>query len=195
MLVLASGQGSLFLNIVQACKAGHLKAEVIGLVSDNKDALVFKKSQVEKVAIKILDPKNFISFSKWDKALYEYLKEKKPDLILLAGFIKKIGREVLFNFKNRILNIHPSLLPRHGGKGMYGIHVHRAVIASGDKKTGISVHLVSEEYDKGLLLAQKEIPVFEEDTAESLQKRVKQEEQTFYVSVLKKIIKGEILLD
>ncbi len=195
MLILASGQGSLFLNIVQACKAGHLKAEVIGLVSDNKNALVFKKAQVEKVAIKILDPKNFISFSKWDKALYEYLKEKKPDLILLTGFIKKIGREVLFNFKNRILNIHPSLLPRHGGKGMYGIHVHRAVIASGDKKTGISVHLVSEEYDKGLLLAQKEIPVFVEDTAESLQKRVKQEEQTFYVSVLKKIIKGEIPLD
>lgn len=194
LLILASGQGSLFFSIVQACKSGHLNAEVIGLLSDNNKALVLKKAHAERITIKILKPKNFISFSKWDEALYNYLRERKPDWILLAGFLKKIGPKVLSAFKNRVLNIHPSLLPHHGGAGMYGIHVHRAVITGKDKKTGISVHLVSEEYDTGPVLAQKELLVFKNDTPESLQKRVKATEQTFYVSVLQKIITGEICI-
>ncbi len=195
MLILASGQGSLFLSIVQACKVGHLTAEVIGLLSDNNKALALKKARVERIAVKILNPENFISFSKWDEELCNHLKEKKPDWILLAGFLKKIGPKVLSAFKNRVLNIHPSLLPDYGGRGMYGIHVHRAVITGKNKKTGISVHLVSEEYDKGSILAQKELLVFEKDTPESLQKRVKEAEQIFYVSVLQKIISGEIRVE
>ena len=194
LLILASGTGSLFLSIVQACKTGHLKGKVIHLISDNNQAPVLKKAETEKIPVKTLSPKDFSSFTDWDEALCNYLKTQKPDLILLAGFIKKIGPKVLSSFKNRILNIHPSLLPRHGGPGMYGIHVHRSVLKAGDKTTGISIHLVSEEYDTGPILAQTEIPVFPEDNPESLQKKVKKVESSFYISILQQILKGEIQL-
>ena len=194
LVILASGTGTLFSSIVQACKNNTLKAKVINLISDNKNALVLQKSKKEKVPSKVLDLKDFSSFKKWDTHLCSHLKTQNPDLILLAGFVKKIGPEVLTSFKRRILNIHPALLPRHGGKGMYGIHVHRSVLESGDKTTGISIHLVSEEYDTGSLLAQKEIPVSPEEDPESLQEKVKKIEAVFYVSVLQKILEGKICL-
>lgn len=192
LIILASGAGTLFFSIVQACKTGHLDAKVIGLISNNSEAPVLKKAEKETVPIKILDPKKFPSFFEWDKALCIYLKSKKPDLIVLAGFIKKIGPSVLSSFKNCIVNTHPSLLPRYGGKGMYGLHVHRSVIKAGDKKTGISIHLVSSEYDTGPVLAQTEIPVSPSDNPESLQEKIKKKEAIFYISILQKIIKREI---
>lgn len=195
LVILASGTGTLFSSIVQACKNNTLKAKVISLISNNKKSLVLQKAKREKVPVKVLDPKDFTSFKEWDAHLCSYLKTQKPDLILLAGFVKKIGPEVLASFKGRILNIHPSLLPRHGGQGMYGIHVHRSVIESGDHTTGISIHLVSEEYDTGSLLAQKEISVSSEDNPESLQEKVKKIEAVFYVSTLQKILEGKIPLE
>ena len=194
LLILASGTGTLFSSIVQACKKYNLNAQVIALISDKNQVAVLKKAKNEKVPVKILNPKDFSSFNDWDEALCIYLKTKKPDFILLAGFLKKIGPKVLSSFENRILNIHPSLLPRHGGAGMYGIHVHRSVLNSGDIKTGISIHLVSKNYDAGRLLAQTEIPVSPDDSPESLQKKVKTVEQDFYISVLQKIINKEISL-
>ena len=194
LVILASGTGTLFFSIVQACKNNTLKAKVTSLISNNKKSLVLQKAKKEKIPVKVLDPKDFSSFTKWDAHLCSYLKTQKPDLILLAGFVKKIGPKVLTAFKGRILNIHPSLLPRHGGKGMYGINVHRSVLESGDKTTGISIHLVSEEYDTGSLLAQTEISVSTDDDPESLQEKVKKTEAIFYVSVLQKIIAGEINL-
>ena len=192
LVVLACGTGSLFVNIVEACKKEVLPAEVVGLISCNSQALVLKKAEEKKIKSHVLELKKFSNFSEWDKALCSLLKDKKPSLILLAGFLKKIGPQVLSEFKNRIINIHPALLPRYGGEGMYGLNVHQAVIANKDKKTGISIHLVGEEYDTGPLLAQKEIEVSPHDTPQSLQEKVKKEEQTFYVSVLQKILKEEI---
>ena len=194
LIVMASGTGTLFINIVQACKNNSLNARVINLVTDNPRAVVIQKAQKEQVPVNIFSLKAFPSFSKWDTALCQHLKTKKPDLILLAGFLKKIGPRVLSHFKNRIINIHPSLLPRHGGDGMYGIHVHRSVLKAGDKKTGVSIHLVSEEYDRGPILAQTEVPVSPNDTPESLQEKVKKTEQVFYVSTLRKIFHNKINL-
>lgn len=194
LIILASGTGTLFSSIVQACSNNYLSARVISLISDNTQAPVLKKAQVSGVSIKIFNPKEFSSFSRWDEVLCQYLQIHNPDLILLAGFLKKIGPYVLSHFKNRILNIHPSLLPRHGGPGMYGIHVHRSVLESEDKKTGVSIHLVSAEYDSGPVLTQTEIPVSPEDTPESLQEKVKKVEQVFYVSTLRKIFNNEINL-
>ena len=194
LVVLACGTGSLFLKIVEATEKKILPAEVVGLISCNSQALVLKKAEEKNIKSHVLELKKFSNFFEWDKALCSLLKEKKPSLILLAGFLKKIGPQVLSEFKNRLINIHPSLLPRYGGEGMYGLHVHQAVIAKGDKKTGISIHLVGEEYDTGPLLAQKEIEVSPKDTAHSLQEKVKKEEQTFYISVLQKILKKEIKL-
>ena len=189
LVILASGTGSIFLSLVKACKANILPAQTISLVCDNPKALVIAKAKKEKVPVLILDIKNFSSLLEWNKALLKYLQSQKPDLILLAGFLKKIGKPVLENFKNQIINIHPSLLPKYGGHGMYGIHVHRQVLEAGETKTGISIHLVSEEYDAGRILAQKQVPILPEDTVVSLQERVKKIEAKFYVDTLKKIMK------
>ncbi len=193
-VILASGTGMLFSSITKACLNGRLKARVIGLVSDRKKAPVLKKAQDLNIPIKIFHFGNDSSFEKWDEDLCTYLKNQKPDFILLAGFLRRIGEKVLLNFENQILNIHPALLPRHGGKGMYGIHVHRSVLQSGDKETGISIHLVSKQYDAGPVLAQKKIPVSPDETAESLQEKVKKFEPEFFISFLEKLIKNEIHL-
>lgn len=194
LLILASGAGTLFESIAQACQNNILKAKVIGLISNNSTALVLNKARDKQIPIKILNPAKFSDFNKWDHALCDYLQIKNPDLILLAGFIKKIGSRVLSNFKNRIINIHPSLLPLYGGAGMYGLNVHKKVLNSKDKTTGITIHLVSAEYDKGKILDQIKIAVSPQDTALSLQQKVKAKEQQFYISVLQKIITKQITL-
>ena len=190
-IVLASGTGTLFHAIAQACQNHQLNAQIISLVCDRDNAPVIEKAQTQHIPVKIFSVKDYSSVSHWDQAMCSYLKTQKPDLILLAGFVKKIEKEVLCAFENKILNIHPSLLPLYGGNGMYGIHVHKAVLAAGDKYTGISIHIVSENYDSGSILAQKKIPVFPQDTPQSLQKRVKKEEQAFYISTLREIIKKQ----
>ena len=193
-MILASGTGSLFSSIVEACKNQELKAKVVSLVTDNPRSLVLKRAQEAGIENTILNPKDFSHFLEWDARLLKHLKKKQADLILLAGFIKKIGPQVLASFPSRVLNIHPSLLPRHGGSGMYGMNVHRSVLKKRDKKTGSTIHLVSEEYDTGAVLAQAEIAISPGDTAESLSEKVKKLEQVFYVSTLKKILAGEIKL-
>ena len=207
---MADGQGTLFAHILKSCQKGQLNAEVLALITSKPTAPVLQKAKKHKVPAHVLCPKDFSSFSAYDRALSSCLCQifkkrnknaKKRTMldkntfppffegwIVLAGFLKKIGPHTLSLFKGRMINIHPSLLPRHGGQGMYGLHVHRAVIQAGDKKTGISVHLVSKEYDQGLLLAQKEISVSPKDSPQSLQAKVKKKEPAFYVATLKKIL-------
>ncbi len=214
LIVMADGQGTLFAHILKSCQKGQLNAEVLVLLTSQPKAPVLEKARKACVPSQVLPLKKFSSFADWDQALGSQLKKifqscvgeegganklsasDGPSVpifkqghfwIVLAGFLKKIGPHTLSLFKGRIINIHPSLLPRHGGQGMYGLHVHRAVLQAGDKKTGISCHLVSEEYDQGPLLAQKEIPVSPEDSPESLQAKVKKQEPAFYVATLNKI--------
>ena len=194
LAILASGTGTLFEAITQACFNHQLNAEVVTLISDRKQAPVITKAQNQNIPVKIFRIKDYPSLQKWDQNLCTYLKTIKPDLIVLAGFLKKLKKNVLHTFKNKILNIHPSLLPLHGGKGMYGIHVHKSVLRSGDKHTGVSVHLVTENYDTGPVLAQKKIALSPNETPETLQKKIKNEEKKFYISVLKKIIKNPDIL-
>jgi phosphoribosylglycinamide formyltransferase 1 len=116
------------------------------------------------------------------------------DVVLLAGYMKKVGPATLAAFRGRIVNTHPSLLPRHGGQGMYGGRVHEAVLASGDPRTGVSVHLVDADYDTGRVLAQVDVPVLPGDDAAALAARVQRTERDFLVSVLGRIAAGEIRL-
>ena len=193
LIVLASGTGTLFVSIVKACQAKVLPAQVITLISDNAKALAIKKARQCKIPVKIFSQKNYHSYKAWDKALSIYLLKKKPDFILLAGFLKKLGEQVLLSFPQRVLNIHPSLLPQYAGKGMYGLHVHQAILANKEKTTGITVHFVTRQYDSGPIIAQKKIVVLKKDTALSLQTRVKKIEQLFYIKVLKKLLKYKFL--
>ena len=122
------------------------------------------------------------------------LPEHEIDLIILAGYLRKIGPLTLKRYKGKILNIHPALLPKFGGKGMYGMKVHEAVIAAKEKVSGSTVHIVDEEYDHGQILNQREIPVFEDDTPGSLAARVLIEEHKIYVETIQQILQKEIIL-
>ena len=126
------------------------------------------------------------------EAILEAMQRHGVEVICLAGYMKKLGAEVLTAYEGRILNIHPALLPKFGGQGMYGMRVHEAVLAAGEQESGATVHLVDEEYDHGRVLAQEKVPVKAEDTPETLQKRVLAVEHRLYAATLARIAAGEI---
>ena len=190
----ASHRGSNMQAVLDACEAGTLSATPVVLVSNNRNAEALQRAQRGGMAIHVLNSVTHPDPDRLDAAIHDALTAARCDLIVLAGFMKMIGPRVLRSFANRIINIHPALLPRHGGKGMFGMHVHRAVIASGERTWGVSVHLVDEEYDHGRILAQAEVPVAHDDTPESLAERVLRKEHEFLPEVLSKIEKGELSL-
>jgi len=129
-----------------------------------------------------------------DIEMLNILKNYKIDYLILAGYMKKLGDKVLSFYENKILNIHPALLPKYGGKGMYGANVHKAVLDAGEKETGVTIHLVTSEYDTGKILGQEKVPVLKDDTVETLSSRVLETEHKFYVEIIDKISKNEILI-
>jgi phosphoribosylglycinamide formyltransferase-1 len=128
-------------------------------------------------------------------AILHTLQEHKVDLVILAGYMKLIGPQTLERYRGRILNIHPALLPKFGGKGLYGRAVHEAVLAAGERVTGVTIHLADERYDRGPIIAQCEVPVAEDDTPDSLSARVLEREHEFFVETLQKIVQGQIDLE
>lgn len=127
-----------------------------------------------------------------DQAMADALVASGAALVVCAGFMRKVGPRVLARFPNRVVNIHPALLPRHGGNGMYGLRVHQAVLDAGDTETGVTIHLVDNHYDHGRILAQAKVPVLPGDTPEVLQARVLETEHRFYPETLQRIARGEI---
>ena len=185
--ILVSGRGSNMTAILDACEKGYLQARVEVVISSNSKAKAFAKAKKRKIDSICFDER---IHNNLDGIICEYLRLHEVDLVLLAGFMKKIGPKMLSVFEGSILNIHPSLLPKYGGQGLYGINVHRAVIEAGEKKSGATVHLVNEYYDKGKILEQKSVMVDEDDTPETLAKKVLKIEHSLYVETLKKIIEG-----
>lgn len=184
---LASQRGSNMQAIIEACKQGLVNAEPAVVISNNRDAGALQRAAAEGIAGYHLSVKTEGSEDNLDQAICATLEKHEVELVVLAGYMRKIGETVLKRFRNRIVNIHPALLPKHGGQGMYGMRVHEAVIASGDKETGVTVHLVNEEYDRGKILAQVKVPVLEGESAESLASRVLEAEHRLYVQVIKDI--------
>ena len=167
----------------------------IGIViSNNKDSGALRRAQSAGIQIAHLSGQTHQNPESLDVAICTSLQAHKIDIVLLAGYMKKLGPKTLGAFRNRILNTHPALLPKFGGKGMYGLHVHQAVLAAGDVVTGVSIHLVDEEYDTGPIIAQCLVPVLPGDTPEILAARVQQNERRFVVEVLTEIAKGTIQL-
>ena len=132
--------------------------------------------------------KQFASFDEFAETMVERLKEHQIDIILLAGYMRKVPDAVVAAFPDRMLNIHPALLPKFGGEGMYGIHVHTAVLEAGETETGATVHFVNEEYDKGEILLQRTVPVLPDDTPETLAARVLECEHRLYPDALEKLL-------
>lgn len=192
--IFASHRGTNMQAIIDACKSGDLNGEVCAVISNNSTSQALEIARIAGIPEYHLSNKTYPEEDELDEAICKVLTESGADIVALAGYMKKLGPKVLKYYKGRILNIHPSLLPKYGGKGMYGINVHRAVIDAGEKTTGVTIHLVEEEYDTGKIIRQCEIEVLEGDTIDTLSKRVLEKENSFYVDTLKLISKGVIEL-
>lgn len=191
---LASGRGSNMLAIIDNCKAGKLDAEPVVVISNNADAGALVYARKAGIPAFHLSSNTHEDESVLDQEMTDTLKSHNIDWVILAGYMKMIGSKLLEEFRGKILNIHPSLLPRHGGQGMYGLHVHEAVLASGESETGVTIHMVDGEYDQGRILAQEKVSVEADDTPESLAARVLKVEHELYSETLQGIIEGRISL-
>ena len=192
---LASHRGSNMQAIIDACKERLLNADPVVVISNNGSSGALDRAASEGIPAYHISVRNYPDPDMLDRAMCDILHKHRVDLVVLAGYMKKIGPETLAAYSGRIINIHPALLPKHGGKGMYGMKVHEQVLASGDTETGATVHLVADDYDTGRILARQSVPVLEHDTAETLAERVLQIEHRLYVDTLSRIVNGEILLD
>ena len=191
---LASHNGTNMRAIVTACRGG-IKATPAVLVSNNRDSAAMLWAAGNGLAAVHVSAKSTGSEDNADAAIVAALQAHGADLIILAGYMRKLGPRTLAAFPRRILNAHPALLPKFGGQGMYGVHVHTAVLDSGDAETGVTIHLVDDVYDHGAVLAQARVAVMPGDTPETLAARVQAREQLLFPDVLQRIISGEIDLD
>ncbi|TCK90551.1 formyltetrahydrofolate-dependent phosphoribosylglycinamide formyltransferase [Natranaerovirga hydrolytica] len=174
--VLVSGGGTNLQAIINQIEKKQLNNVEIGMViSNKKDAYALKRAEKYNIPTKALVPKEFENKSAFNQALIQTLDKEKIDLVVLAGFLVVLDKEVIQAFENRIINVHPSLIPAFSGKGYYGLKVHEAALERGVKYTGATVHFVDEGTDTGPIIMQKVVKVKWEDTPESLQKRVMEE--------------------
>ena len=152
--ILASHEGTALQAIIDASIAGELPAQVVTVISNNRDSGALQRARAAGIAVHHLSSQTHPDPKVLDAAICRALIEH--GVVVFAGYMKRLGSQTLARFRGRVLNTHPSLLPKFGGQGMYGLHVHRAVLAAGEEKTGASVHLVNDEYDGGTVIAQCE---------------------------------------
>ncbi|MGE0527613.1 MAG: phosphoribosylglycinamide formyltransferase [Bdellovibrionales bacterium] len=190
LVVLASGEGTNFQALVEASRTGHLQGDIVGLVANRESCGAARRAQNLGVPWRFLSTRTFRVPEAYDQALVDLVRSWRADWVVLAGYLALIGPKVLAAYPRRLVNSHPALLPKFGGAGMYGAHVHRAVLAAGEVETGITIHYLDEEYDRGEIIAQARVPVLPTDTTESLSARVKELENSFYPKVLNDLILG-----
>ncbi|MDO8468581.1 MAG: phosphoribosylglycinamide formyltransferase [Candidatus Peribacter sp.] len=196
-VVLSSSRGTTFQAVIDAQKRGELTAQCLGLVTDSPDKACIDKAKAAGLPYTIVERVKGQTREEFDFLVHEAilsLGADKQTVIAALGWMFIFTPWFIATWKNRIINVHPSLLPKHGGKGMYGHHVHDAVLTAGDSESGVSIHLMDEGVDTGRVLLQKECPVLPGDTPESLQKRVQELEKEWYPRVLQMIEVGELKL-
>jgi phosphoribosylglycinamide formyltransferase-1 len=193
--VLASGSGTNLQAFIDAVENGSINAEIAVVVSNNSKAMALERARNSGIKAVHLSNLHHPDDYELDLAFITLFRKLGIDLVLLCGYMKKRGPDFVNAFRNRILNVHPALIPKHCGKGMYGIKVHQSVIASGDKETGVTVHIVDEEYDRGPIVAQRRVEVRGNDTAEVLQKRVLDLEHSLYPEIVALVCSGQLNLD
>jgi phosphoribosylglycinamide formyltransferase-1 len=192
--ILASHEGTTLQSVLDACAAGTIPCRVVVVISNNREARALERARAGAVPALHLSSETHPDPAALDTAICQALLEAGVELVLLAGYMKRIGPHMIARFRGRILNTHPALLPKFGGQGMYGLHVHRAVLAAGEKVTGPSIHLVTEEYDAGPVIAQREVAVHQGDTPETLALRVQECERILLVETLGSIAHGHLRL-
>lgn len=184
IVVFASGSGTNFQSIIDAAENGRISGQICGLITNNNQAYAIARARRHDIPYTFISPSSFSSKKDYTDALLQQLNEWDTDMIVLAGYMIKIPAAVIDKYENRIINIHPALLPKYGGKGFYGMNVHRAVIKNHERESGCTVHYVTEEYDEGPILAQRKVPVKKSDDPSTLAKRVLKEEHKLYPRVI-----------
>jgi phosphoribosylglycinamide formyltransferase 1 len=192
---LASHEGTTLQAILDACQAGTLLARVVAVISNNSDSGALRRARAAGAAAIHLSGKTHPDADVLDAMITRALLDQGVEVVMLAGYMKKLGPGLLSHYRGRILNTHPALLPKFGGHGMYGMRVHEAVLRAAETESGPSVHLVDAEYDTGRVLAQARVPVVAGDTPESLAARVQERERRLVVQVLNQVALGELQLE
>ena len=195
IVCLVSGGGTNLAAIIKAIEEKRIKnVRIKAVISNNSDAYALERAKNAGIDAKCISPKNFLNRDEFNKALLDELQGLNPDLIVLAGFLVNISEDIVEAFENKIINIHPSLIPSFCGKGYYGLKVHEAALKRGVKVTGATVHFVDAGIDTGRIILQKAVDVHLGDDAKSLQKRVMEEAEWIILpKAIEKIANGETL--
>lgn len=192
--VFVSGGGTNLQAIIDRIKEGELKnVEISIVIASNDSAYALQRASDNNIPSVVMSVKSYASREEWDDAVVDKLRESGAELIVLAGYLSLLGPKTVKAFSNRIINIHPALIPSFCGKGMYGIKPHEAALARGVKVSGATVHLVNENYDEGPILLQKCVDILPDDTPEVLQKRIMKEcEQVILPKAISLFAEGKV---
>lgn len=192
---MASYNGSSAKAITDACLEGEIIAAPTLMICNNNDANALVWAEERGLKTFIANKTTHPDMAERDEAIAQKLRENKIQLLVLSGYMTLVGPETLEAVKGRALNIHPALLPKYGGQGMYGRHVHEAVKAAGDEQTGITIHRVNGEYDEGSIVVQKVIPLSPDDSVDDIENKVRAAEPELYIETVRKVLKGDINLE
>ncbi|MCS7065091.1 MAG: phosphoribosylglycinamide formyltransferase [Fimbriimonadales bacterium] len=196
ILVSGTARGTNMAAIIDACQHGDIPdSTVVLVIGTREDAPALQRARERGVPTCVVDPKVFPDDEAYGEALLKVLREAQPDLICLAGYVRLLPAKVVRAYPYRILNIHPALLPLFGGKGMYGLRVHEAVIESGMKVAGCTVHFVDEQYDTGPIILQSVIEVRDDDTPETLAARLLPVEHATYIRAIQLFLEGRLKVE
>jgi len=193
LAVLLSGSGTTLQNLIERIETGTLDVEIVCVVGSRAAAFGLERARRHDIPAYVVARKSFEDTAAYDAALWAPVREHGAALVALAGFMSLI--HVPPDYVNRIMNVHPALIPAFSGHGMYGHHVHEAVLAYGAKISGCTVHFVDEEYDNGPIVMQASVPVLEDDTAETLAARVQEKEREIYPEAIQLFAEGRLRVD
>jgi phosphoribosylglycinamide formyltransferase-1 len=182
IVVFASGSGTNAENIIKYFSKTKI-ANVVSVFTNNASAKVIERAGNHQIPVEIFEKNELL-----DRNVLQKIEKIAPDLIVLAGFLLKFPDNIIEKYPNKIINIHPALLPKYGGKGMYGMHIHRAIINNKEKETGISIHYVNEHYDEGGIIFQADVALTDQDTPETVAEKIHELEQKHFPEIIHRIL-------
>jgi len=182
IIVFASGSGTNAENIIKYFSNIEI-AKVVSIFTNNASAKVIDRAKNHQIPVEIFSKNELL-----ERNVLQKIQKIDPDLIVLAGFLLKFPENIIEQYPNKIINIHPALLPKYGGKGMYGMHIHRAIVNNKEKETGISIHYVNENYDEGGIIFQANVALTDADTPETVAEKIHELEQTHFPEIIHKIL-------
>ena len=192
---MASHGGTNLQAIMDVCATGDIYGNVKVVVSNNSRSKALRRASNANIPSYHMSAITHPDTLELERSIKNVMTDHKVDLIVLAGYMKKIGSQLIEDFPKRVVNSHPALLPKYGGEGMYGDLVHAAVINAGETESGVTIHLVDQNYDQGTIIAQVKIPIAPQETVDSLREKIQTKEHSFWIETIEKIRTGEIDLD